>query len=177
MYHYELSKYNPLYRIYKNGNRYYSRPDWTGISDIGKTFNNSTLSVSDYLKIETAYVDAVGTIMEYKKIDTLIWKGENFSKWQSSNDIKNRISDALYSKLYTDEIFSIYDSLENGVVLNKNAIDKAVRLLLREEIGGILIFPRKLKVFVGYDYLMGVDSSSVLTPIQDEIEKLGLFLD
>ena len=177
MYHYELSKYNPKYRVYNNGYRFYSRSEWTGISDIGKLFDDGILSVNDYLRIENMYLNAVKTIMRYKKINVLAWRGNGFCKWQSSKTIKNRIFCTPYRELYTDESYAVYDNLKDGVILDEIAIELVIRLFLREEIGGILTSPRKLKFFVGYDYLMGVDSSSSLLPIQKDIEEIGLFLE
>ncbi len=177
MFHYELSKYNPKYRVYNNRYRFYSRFEWTGISDIGKLFDDGILSLSDYLKSEDMYLTAVKTIMKYKNVDALMWKSDSFCKWQNSETIKSRISCTPYRELYTDEIYTVYDNLKDGVVLDEINVESVIRLFLREEIGGILTSPRKLKIFVGYDYLMGIDSSSSLLPIQKDIEEIGLFLE
>lgn len=49
-----------------------------------------------------------------------------------------------------------------------------IRLELREDIGGLLYVPYRFKVFIGYDYMMGVHTSMHLDNLFERITKLGL---
>lgn len=177
MYRYEISKYDPKYREYHNGYRFYTKSEWTAISDIGKSFENVVLSADEYLRAENAYTDAVRVIMRFKQVDTLIWKANHYSKWQGLETMKSRNLSTAYECLYSEELYSFYHELRDGLELNEDSVCMAVRLLLREDIGGMLTSPRKIKIYVGYDYLMGVDSSSSLLHMKSQIENLGLFLE
>ncbi|MTH55351.1 hypothetical protein GKZ89_18310 [Bacillus mangrovi] len=56
-------------------------------------------------------------------------------------------------------------------------VENLCRLQLREDIGVDIFYPRKLKIFIGYDYLMGVNSSRRLDSIIPEISAMGLFVE
>lgn len=49
--------------------------------------------------------------------------------------------------------------------------------MLREDIGAKVFYPRKLKVFICYDYLMGINCSKSIEKIIPQIENLGLYVE
>ncbi|HLP02525.1 MAG TPA: hypothetical protein VK163_10920 [Opitutaceae bacterium] len=55
MYQYRVTKYDPAFR---NNAGAYTRDDWTMFRQIGDAFGGVTLSESEYLRIESAYVEA-----------------------------------------------------------------------------------------------------------------------
>lgn len=49
-----------------------------------------------------------------------------------------------------------------------------IRLQLREDLGGLIYVPYRLKLFIGYDYMMGVHASINLRNLYTFISDLGL---
>lgn len=144
--------------------------DWTSVCDIGKVYNGKVFSISDYKRVEDAYVFAILEIVEYLKIEEV--KIKNVFKWKN---LKNEIKGKKHiAQLYTDSILETYELTENKVTVNKNMLSDLIRLELREDIGGLLYVPYRLKIFIGYDYMMGVHSSTKLDNIFEKITNLGL---
>ncbi len=144
--------------------------EWTAISDIGKAYNGIILSVQAYKKVEDAYVNAILEIMEYMHIEYLWIK--NVFRWK---DLKKDIQVHKELKgLYTDAMLKIYEEVQEGQRLDREHVSDLIRLELREDIGGFLYMPYRLKVFIGYDYLMGVHTSMALENLFERITKLGL---
>jgi hypothetical protein len=48
---------------------------------------------------------------------------------------------------------------------------------LREDIGAKIFYPRKLKIFICYDYLMGIHCNRSIENVIPTIEALGLFVE
>lgn len=100
---------------------------------------------------------------------------DNINRSFSYNEFQNLIKD--YQELYTKEILDIYLQVKNKDQLDKSAIDKFCRLLLREDIGAKIYYHDKLEVFIGYDYLMSIHSKITLDKIISELEEMGLFIE
>lgn len=170
MYKYNISKYNPVFR---NCDGRYLKEDWTAISDIGKVFDGIELMVEDYIKIENAYIKAIEIIMDYIELSSLkvcdVRKSFEF-------DIFNEII-SNRKVIYTDDILETYKCAEKIKTLNLGEVDLFCRLMLREDIGAKVFYPRKLKVFICYDYLMGINCSKSIEKIIPQIENLGLYVE
>lgn len=143
--------------------------EWTSISDIGKEYNGVNLDVREYKKIEDAYVNAILEIMEYMNIENLWIK--NVFRWK---DLKKDIQEKVFKELYTDSMLNIYEEVKEEARLDKENVSDLIRLELREDIGGLLYVPYRFKVFIGYDYMMGVHTSMPLENLFGRITKLGL---
>jgi hypothetical protein len=88
--------------------------------------------------------------------------------------------DALNNKyvdIYSSEILDLYANLHEGASYDLQQIGNICRLLLREDIGGIILCPRKLKIYIGYDYLMGIHSSTSIDSLIPIIEENSLFVE
>lgn len=170
MYKYSITKYNPLFRDDENR---YLKDDWTAISDIGKTFDEEKLTIEDYKKTEDSYISAIHLIIDYLCLPYL--KVDDVMRSFSFEMFQDLIKD--YRELYNEEMLEYYSNVKNKDNLNKNNIDVFCRFLLREDIGAKVYYPRRMKVFIGYDYLMGVHMSKPLDPLIPLIEKMGLFVE
>lgn len=170
MYKYRISKYNPLFRA-TNGR--YLKEDWISISDIGKTFDGTQLTIESYKAIEDGYVNALHLIIGYMNIPFLSIK--NFSKNSSIDVLQDLIK--KYPGLYTEKILDTYHDSKELDNLEKDVLDSYSRLLLRENIWSEVFYQEKVKVFIKYDYLMGIHSNQSLEKIIPDIEKLGLFVE
>lgn len=171
---YEISKYNPQYYEYKDGTRFYRVNEWTSVSDIGSVFDGKELTAEEYIKTESAYVEAVRLISKSKGVYAFKW--ERVQRFFSAKELKSQTSSTPYAELYSDNLLSFYEKLDDYEQLQGSFLDMALRLMLRENIDGILTCPRKLKITVGYDYLMSISSSTSILTQRYDIEKLGLFI-
>ena len=195
MYKYRISKYNPKFR---NSTGKYTNDEWTSISDIGKTYNNKKFTKKEYIITEDKYISAIMLILY--KMNIFEMQIDNLYVWKSIEDILFTIKKFNYNELYTNSMIKFYEDITQNIVIDrinythltnkylrnirKNIITlnidnsiKFCRLLLREDIGGNLTVLRRLKIFIGYDYLMCVHTSVLLDDIIDKIENLGLFVE
>lgn len=170
MYKYRISKYDPLFRA---ANGTYLKEDWISISDIGKTFDGKQLTIESYKAIEDGYVNAIYLIIGYMNIPFLSIK--NLSKNSSIDVLQDLIR--KYPELYNEKILDIYHNSKELDNLKKGVLDSYCRLLLRENIWSEVFYQEKFKVFIKYDYLMGIHSNQSLEKIIPDIEKLGLFIE
>ncbi|PGM59763.1 hypothetical protein [Bacillus sp. AFS053548] len=170
MYKYSITKYNPSFRNDKGA---YLKEDWIAISDIGEYFDGQQLTNESYKKVEDNYIKAIHIIMDYLAIPYLNIKNvmESFSLEFFKNKMKK------YPELYNKETLDLYTNVKGYKDLNKENIDLFCRLLLREDLGSDIFYPRRMKVFINYDYLMGVHTSKCLAPIITYIEELGLYVE
>lgn len=170
MYKYEITKYNPIFRDEK---RRYLKEDWTAISDIGKSYEGGTLTIDGYKQVEDSYIKAIELIMEYLEIPFLsidhVSRSFSFETFMELN--KN------FRELYSQEILEIYNDVKNLDKLDNEKLNAYCRLLLREDIGSEVFYPGKMKVYIGYDYLMGIHTSKSIDSLIPMIEQLGLFVE
>ncbi len=86
MYHYRISKYNPIFRR-EDGS--YWKNEWTDYSCIGSSFDGAVLSRAEYLSTEDKYTSCISDIMsragveklrikDLEKGDTKIWKNGRY---------------------------------------------------------------------------------------------------
>ncbi|WP_303977802.1 hypothetical protein [Streptococcus danieliae] len=141
--------------------------DWISISDIGKIFYGTVLTLDKYLKIENSYIQTIHEILDFMKIDTLeiraIEKGFSLQYIR-----KNSLINAKQA--------SFYQMLDNGVYLTQNGITEAIKLNLREALWCRLYNP-KIEVNFGYDYYMGITvaEQEKIEIFKKIIEKHGLY--
>lgn len=170
MYKFNISKYNPAFR---DSNWRYIKEDWTAISDIGKVFDGKMLTVADYMSTEDNYIKAIQAIFQFCNLTYL--KVEDVRKSFEDKKFMDIIQNRKVG--YTPQILEIYNNVEGIKKLEFQDLDLFFRLLLREDIGAKIFYPRKLKIFICYDYLMGVNSSRSINQIIPFIESIGLFVE
>ncbi|WP_341278980.1 hypothetical protein [Paenibacillus sp. FSL H8-0537] len=171
MINYRISKYDPKLR--DRAGRYMPE-DWIAISDIGKAFNGEILTNERYTSVEDSYVNAVLMIMDYTQIPYL-----------TVNNIRKNFNDNVFehtanrfSKHYSSkDIKDVYYNLKNGKKYTAQQIESIIRLLLREDVGMEVFYENELKVFIGYDFLMGVHTLKSIESIIPSIENMGLFVE
>jgi hypothetical protein len=164
---YRVTKYNPKYRDKEGA---FTKDDWTSISDIGKTFENKTISATDYKTVENKYINAIKLILielsiEYCTVESL-FKNE-------LDETSNK--ESIYSRFD----FEVYSNINEGDSMDINKTLTVARLMLREDLWGNIESPLKeLIIEFGYDYYMyfktAKDLSSLIPIIEHEI---GLFVE
>lgn len=168
---YSITKYNPVFR---DSSGRYLNDEWTAISDINKTFNGEILTMDYYKYVEDNYVKTVQLIMNFLNVPYL-----SINKLMKSfnDDYFESVSEQYYPLYSKNTIKDTYYSLKNDLKLSPKMIDPVIRLLLREDIGADVYFENVMKVFIGYDYLMGIHTSISIGPIITDIEQIGMFVE
>jgi len=171
MYKYRITKYNPSFR---DVNGAYLKDDWISISEIGETFDEEELTREQYKQTEDGYIKAIQLIMDYLSVPYLIITNLDIPE-QPDEIFQKRLK--KFQEFYTDEVIEYYLNAKNNDKLNKEKVDFHCRLMLREDIQSDVHYPRKMKVFIGYDYLMGIDTSKSLEPIFLLLRETGLYIE
>ncbi|MGG1680225.1 hypothetical protein ACIFOT_31580 [Neobacillus sp. NRS-1170] len=144
----------------------------TAISDIGKSFEGEGLTIETYKQVEDSYIKAIQLVMDYLGVPYLLVNNviRSFSYQKFLENTKE------FDELYPNDLMEVYTNTWDIEKIDKEKVVLFCRLLFREDIGSDVYFPRKLKVFIGYDYLMGVHTSKSIDSIRPAIEQLGLFV-
>lgn len=165
-----ITKYNPIKR--NPDGSYSDQTEWTSICDIGNPKYHSP-TYEDYEKIETAYVEAIRTIMIDKGIDTV--KVDSYEPRDLEKELSNEENRITLRGLEIDYVTDIAN-LENGYEIGFWEIDKIVRLILREMIWMNLVNDT-IKVVFGYDYYMYVECEELIFSTILNIHDTGLFVE
>lgn len=167
---YRITKYNPAKR---NGQGHYiDSSEWTSISDIGKPEYHD-LSYSTYEKTESAYVNAIKRIMQDNDLNCL--QVASLELWETSQQFKQHETTGRLSNLFVDYDTEI-KNLRNGSVICHEAIDKIIRLILRETIWMVLV-NEGFEARFGHDYYMYVKTEHISPTTLQEIIVSGLFVE
>jgi hypothetical protein len=133
-----ITKYNPAHR---NSSGAYLKDEWTSYSDIGKTFNQKIFTYEDYLKTETAYINAINHFMQCSDLPSLII---------SDLEKHKNIDKAL---LHLPDMVTLFNSIQNGKMLTIEEVQSVSQLVLREYLWCKLT-SNNMYVHFGYDYYM-----------------------
>lgn len=138
--------------------------EWTSVNDIGNIYSSKELTLADYVLVEEKYVDAIKTILTEVKIDKL--KIQEFEKYEYSRIVNGN----------SDYLKNMYDSLAEGMMIEKQNLPFVVKLILREIVCAKLVNP-SLEIHFGYDYYMYVCSEYSLSLVIEQIIENGLFVE
>jgi len=160
-----IIKYNPIYR---NDSGAFTKDEWIGYSDIGKTFNGKVLTKKEYEIIEGLYIKAVFIAMDYfgsKKLKiSHIYKLSNIKKAKLFGDLE------LFKEL---KEFNIGD-----LISDKEKIRLLLKLKLRDYLGELeLVIDSKSRseILFGFDYYMYLNTNKDVTSLLKQISSTGLF--
>jgi len=167
---YRITKFNPIKR--ETEGDYFYLSEWTAITDIGKP-EYKNISYEDYESVETAYVNAVFSILSEKKIDSLLV--DSFGFCFSKEEFQEFEKDGRLQNLKVDFETEIA-ILRNGLELDINKLDKYLRLLLRETINMQLV-NEKIEVAFYWDFFMYVECEELEIATIRQIEESGLFVE
>jgi hypothetical protein len=106
-----LTKYDPRFRL-PDGT--FGRNEWTGIADIGKTFETGTLSLDEYLVKENAYVESIRRLMSSAGVTSLVVSGLELDPDNLGPEFRAAI-----------------DFLREGAALSGEELDVTIRICLR----------------------------------------------
>ncbi len=167
---YRITKYNPKFRDEEGS--YFNHSEWTAISDIGKP-EYTNLSYEEYEETETAYVNAVLSILHEKKVSSL---RINSLEVANFDEFFEKVGNSCRFNNLNLNIETDIKSLKDGLEIGMDKLDKLLRLILREIIFAVLI-GKNIKVRFGYDYYMYVDCAKLDSSTIRSIEQTGLFVE
>ena len=141
MYHYRITKYNPIYRSDEGG---YANDEWICVSEIGHYFNGIQFTAQEYFIMEDKYWETIKYLLELCGIQTLKIRG-----LEKYRDIPRFFTN---NKFF--DVSSITNSNLNGKIISFPEIEMVLRLCLRKTIWYKLVSENGSYVDFGYDYYM-----------------------
>jgi len=160
-----VTKYDSQYR---NEHGHYDHSDWTSFSDIGKTFDNSRLTIEEYLKIESKYAAVAKHFFLSHRCSQITVR--ELTKFPYDNQ------DIFCNHL---EVRLTYDSLSESVIVRSDNIESVVKLVLRGVIWCELHCTSfdNVAVRFGYDLYMYLNSPNEIADTISYLRQIGLFAD
>lgn len=163
-YQWRVTKYNPDFRD-KNG--YYTLiEEWICPSEIGEIINGKEFTLDDYLRVETAYINAVIRFLEDSEVNSLRILG--LEKTDISKEDKSSV-------LYEPEFDQVV--LKEDLKVNKNEIRLICKMILRNFLWCKLYSKDHFFVHFGWDYYMYIGSYINCPSAIEFARNNGLFVE
>jgi hypothetical protein len=161
-----ISKYDPAFR---DRNGVYQRDEWTSVTDIGRTFDDSTLDLQTYLATEAAYVASVHEFMVDASVTTLQVVG---LEPPSLLEVLGN-----YGFLDAADLQRLVGDLDDGMEVSGAEIDRICRLNLRNVLWCRLEDPDHFVVEVGHEYYLHLGTTAPSQRAISRTHELGLFVE
>ena len=166
MLNYRISKYNPS-NSYENYHFY--NDEWSSFQDVGEKMDSVVLTLDEYKKVETAYIDTIIDLMDSNGISNLTIN----EIVKNKQDIELKIEDEISA----NEVEALYKELRNGLTIEKDTIEKVCRLILRGYLWCKLEYKKNFYLHFGYDYYMYVGFPNCDSGIMSEVRNRGLYFN
>ena len=145
---YRVTKYNPIYR---NAQGNFLKQDWTAICDIGRSFDNITLTSEEYNRVETAYAQtAIAFLQESGDLCLQVEGLENYGDYPIA--------------------------FQQGDVLGKDQLEQAFRDVLQERYWCRFADDHRF-VHFGWDYYMYAGVPIICQQSIEFAQSVGLFVE
>ncbi|MCP1452438.1 hypothetical protein [Priestia megaterium] len=148
-----VTKYNPLHR---NNEGSYLYDDWTSFHEVG-----NKVSLSNYLRIEEAYIHAIVAFMNDMNINTVYIHALELS----SDEIQNQYVSDFTSNLWIGKGISIEE------------VKELAKLTLRKAVWCKLGIKNLFFIHFGYDYYMYIGANSNCHEARKSVKSLGLYVE
>ena len=145
VFEYRITKYNPANRVEGR----HTIDDWTSFSDVGKSFQGSTLTYEKYLETETAYIDCCATLLSKAQILSLSIE---------------------QTECYSEDLHP--PSLVSDIA----EIRKLIASCLREQCW-FKLTAKDFFIHFGYDYYMYIGTVLPTASVQKTAKRYGLFCE
>jgi hypothetical protein len=163
---YRITKYNPKLR---NELGYYSDNDWTDISDIGNIFNGKSLSKTEYLEVETDYINSIIKVLQENNQDYL--RLVSYDKVAFDFFLKSQKKDWTY----LDGLGSL--SLYEDKKVHLQEIELLIKMNLRAFLGMTLEIKGKFYIHFGYDLYMYIGCPKVSTELRNQLNNTSIYIE
>ena len=145
---YRVTKYNPIYRN-ERGN--FLKEDWIAVSDIGKSFDNITLTSEEYNRVETTYAQtAIAFLQESGNLCLQVERLEDYGDYPIT--------------------------FRQGDVLGKDELEQAFRDVLQERYWCRFADDHRF-VHFGWDYYMYIGVPIICKQSIDFAHNASLFVE
>lgn len=159
-----VTKYNPQNR---DINGFYTKEEWTSVSDVGERFGQSIFTLEEYLLKEEKYIEAIKIFLESLEVNQL--QISELEKYEENLNDKE-------SEIYTNGMVNLFYKIKNGDMISIDDILILSKLVLRDKlwckINGDLCF-----IHFGYDYYMYFGNKNNPENALKKIRELGLFVE
>lgn len=158
-----ITKYNPIYR---DRDGLYTKNEWIGFFQVGKTINGKKLTLEDYLQVEEKYIQSAIAFFLFHGCKEIVL----------NNVEKNG---PFQSKLSADgELLTVYNVLKDRMIITIEDLGIIIKLILREYIWAELfsIESDLVAIRFGYDFYMYVNSDKDLGTFFKDVHNTGLFV-
>jgi hypothetical protein len=152
MFEYRVTKYDPRKRDTQGR---YLAEEWSSYSQVSQVIAGRVLTLDEYLRIETAYVNAATSLLAECGVDAL-----------DIRDLEN-------SADYRPDSFE----LREGTRLSGGSLYEALRGLLREEFWCMLEDEHGYYIHVGWDYYLYVGVPCAPSVSIETARAEGLFVE
>ena len=152
MFEYRVTKYDPRKRDTQGR---YLAEEWSSYSQVSQVIAGRVLTLDEYLRIETAYVNAATSLLAECGVDAL-----------AIRDLEN-------SADYRPDSFE----LREGTRLSGGSLYEALRGLLREEFWCMLEDEHGYYIHVGWDYYLYVGVPCAPSASIEAARAEGLFVE
>ncbi|MEG0258857.1 MAG: hypothetical protein RR595_11150 [Lysinibacillus sp.] len=159
-----VTKYNPDLRD-ENG-WYTLQEEWTCPSEIGKVFEGRIFTLEDYLRTESAYINAIVHFIHDSGINTL--------RILQLTKIDISESDKL-STLYEDDFDQLM--LEEDWIVSEKEIRTIAKMVLRNFIWCQFYSSDTFFINFGWDYYMYIGSNNKCLSAIENAANAGLFVE
>lgn len=160
-----ITKYNPLFR---DLNGFYTKCEWTSISDIGKVYENRVFTMEEYLETESHYLNAIQVILNFFQS-----KGLVIAHLFGLEDKE------YFSKYGNSDLQLTLERVKTGdCIVEPQIISNVIKLGLREHIAELelkTIGDKEAFISFGFDYYMYLDTELEIDELRKQIESLGLY--
>ncbi len=164
MYRWRISKFNPKERDESGA---YIHDEWTSSSDIGRVFEGRILLLDEYLRVETAYVEAAKSFFDESNLHSLFIYGLEANWSHTAEHVLPGLDDMLQGP-----------ELVEGQRIDRRTLDRICKLVLREFVWCKLEDEHgRFYIHFGYDYYMYVGSHKPSPYSIARARGLGLFVE
>ena len=160
----EITKYDPAFR---DQNHHYTKNEWIGFFQIGKTFEDGVLTFETYLQTEKKYIQAALLFFEFHDCKNITVRTVE----------KNEFSDYKYED--REQLFLFYNKITEGCSLPVEEAGSLIKLILRELLWAELFCSdsNDIAIRFGYDFYMTFNSNRRdMDDLYNKIKALGLYI-
>jgi hypothetical protein len=161
MFCWRITKYDLRYR---NDSGAYTKNEWISYSDIGNVFDGKVFTYEEYVEIEKAYITSIILFMTCNNL-------ENLQIINLEKKLKLK-KDTYVNK----EIIAFFDTVKEGLSINKQAIALLAWLVLREKLW-CKLESKSMFVHFGWDYYLYIGSANTGEESIQKIRESGLFVE
>lgn len=149
MFEYRITKYDQSQRDERGV--YIGPSAWTCYSDVGQTFDGNVLTIEEYLRVESAYIDTAIKLFEESGLPYLRLTRVEAHEWLKE-DLRST------GGLLYDQAFEAIEFAEDAIVFPKD-MRTVLQMIFRGFTWASLEWRNKFYIHIGWDFYMYVGTN------------------